>query len=96
MIIKFKTQTDSSNIHSYEINMEEDNNIDMNSLYINVIRNEMIKYFNETIFIDYEDKQNTIEYFFPELYTENIDCYDLNKVIFKYLKSGFNFSLTNI
>ena len=64
MIIKFKTQTDSSNIHSYEINIEEDNNIDMNSLYINVIRNEMIKYFNETIFIDYEDKQNTIEYFF--------------------------------
>ena len=96
MIIKFKTQTDSSNIHSYEINIEEDNNIDMNSLYINVIRNEMIKYFNETIFIDYEDKQNTIEYFFHELYTENIDCYDFNKVSFKYLKSGFNFSLNNI
>ena len=56
----------------------------------------MIKYFNETIFLDYEDKQNTIEYFIHELYTENIDCYDLNKVIFKYLKSGFNFSLTNI
>ena len=32
MIIKFKTQTDSSNIHSYKINIEKDNSIDMNSL----------------------------------------------------------------
>lgn len=67
--------------------------VDIDSLILYNIKQEMINFFNYTLFIDNEDKQNCINIFLNEI-NECININELYKINNKYLKYRFNFILS--